>query len=95
MIDQPLKVFHKISRLESTNGTAISDLDYNPIDQDFEIPSGVKFMDFDVGIIDNEIPEPDKVFFLRLSVQNESNTAVILGQKKMCTITIIDDDGKA
>ncbi len=68
-------------------------MDYDEVLHDFEMPSGVDTIDFDVSIIDNDIPEPDKVFFLRLSAHNESDS-IILGQKKMCTITIIDDDGR-
>lgn len=49
-------------------------------------------MEFDVSIIDNEVPEPDKVFFVRLA-HNEDNPNVVLGQRKMCIVTIIDDDG--
>jgi len=68
-------------------------VDYDEVMQDFEMPIGVESKDFYISIIDNEIPEPDKVFFLRLSAKYESDS-IVLGQKKMCTITIIDDDGR-
>ena len=48
----------------------------------------------DLEIIDNEKPEPDKVLFVKLSVLETNDSPVIIGQKKMCMVTIIDDDSK-
>lgn len=76
-------------RIESMNGTALEGSDYQGINEEFVMEPNENEKEFHVTIIDNDIPEPDKVFFLRLTSLGY-NDNVLLG--KMCMVTIIDDD---
>lgn len=48
----------------------------------------------EVTIIDDNVWEPDEIFFVKLSLENADDDLVKLGSKTIMQVTIINDDGK-
>jgi len=81
-------------RLETIDGTAEAGSDYNPIKMTLIFEKGETHKSIDIGIIDDDICEPDEMFFVKLSLVTEDENCNItsLGHKAIHEVTIIDDD---
>lgn len=86
----------KTFRLETIDGTAEAGSDYNPIRTVLIFEKGETHKSLDIGIIDDDICEPDEVFFVKLSLLtddiNYASTAI--GHLAIHEVTIIDDDSR-
>lgn len=85
-----------VCRLETIDGTAESGSDYIPIKTILIFEKGETHKSIDIEIIDDDICEPDEMFFVKLSLltddPNFANTAI--GHLAIHEVTIIDDDSR-
>lgn len=79
-------------RVETIDGTATAGEDYNKIDEIKTMTAGQIYLSLDVIIIDDDQWEPDETFFVKISPHSASDNMKI-GQKGICMVTIINDDG--
>jgi hypothetical protein len=70
------------------DGTAVAPDDYTAVNGTLTFTPGTTEQTIEVPIVANNIPQPDRVFYLNLS--NASNAFILIGR---ATGTIIDDDG--
>jgi len=80
-------------RVETIDGTAQAGQDYNKIDEIMKMSAGQITLSMDVVIIDDDQWEPDETFFVKISSISASDKFKV-GQKGICMVTIINDDGK-
>jgi solute carrier family 8 (sodium/calcium exchanger) len=80
-------------RVETIDGTAQAGEDYNKIDEIMKMSAGQITLSMDVVIIDDDQWEPDETFFVKISSISASDKFKV-GQKGICMVTIINDDGK-
>ena len=78
-------------RVETVDGTAEAGSDYHHIDETLVFMPGQTSKEIHVEIIDDNEYEPDEVFFVRVTMDPEE--PAIIGNKPICQVTIINDDG--
>ena len=85
-----------IYRLETIDGTAEAVSDYVPLKTSVDFAAMETLKEINVEIIDDDIWEPDEIFFVKLFLDHDVAQAhkVILGSVSINQITIINDDGK-
>ena len=79
-------------RVETINGTAESGKDYVALAQTISFIQTETTKTVEIDLIEDYVNEPDKVFFVKLSLDMFSCDAIALGHKIVHEITIIDDD---
>lgn len=84
------------SRLETIDGTAEAVSDYVPLKTTIEFDAYETLKEINIEIVDDDIWEPDEIFFAKLFLDHDDAHAqnVTLGNVSINQITIINDDGK-
>ncbi|XP_050391530.1 sodium/calcium exchanger 1 [Patella vulgata] len=77
-------------RIETIDGTAEANSDYVPVKTTIVLEPGETSKHIDIEIIDDNIWEPDEVFFIKASV--ETDQLAVTGTRSICQITILNDD---
>ncbi|CAH1793840.1 unnamed protein product [Owenia fusiformis] len=79
-----------IFKVETIDGTAEAQKDFIPVKQTlvFEPSETSKYID--IEIVDDNIWEPDEVFFVKMAVEPGQNA--MLGKKQVVQVTILNDD---
>ncbi|XP_052770198.1 sodium/calcium exchanger 2-like isoform X2 [Mya arenaria] len=77
-------------RIETSDGTAEAGTDFKEIKETIVFDPNQTHKEVEIEIIDDNIWEPDEVFFVRLSV--EPDTGCTIGNRKICQVTILNDD---
>ena len=91
-----MAILHFIQiRIETIEGSAEANKDFIPIKEMLHFEVGELLKQVDIGIVDDNVWEPDEVFFVKLSLDpDDPNTNdVVLGKKAIQEITIVNDDG--
>ncbi|CAG0907402.1 unnamed protein product, partial [Cyprideis torosa] len=79
-------------RVETIDGSAVSEEDYIPVNQVLTFAPGETEKEVEVQIVNDDQWEPDEEFFLKLSTLADSDDAVELGRISIQEITILNDD---
>ncbi|ESP03914.1 hypothetical protein LOTGIDRAFT_91958, partial [Lottia gigantea] len=79
-----------LARIETIDGTAEANSDYIPVKTTVVFEPGETSKHIDIEIIDDNIYEPDEVFFIKVNV--ETDQEAITGSRAICQITILNDD---
>nr|QTE04368.1 Na+/Ca2+ exchanger 1 [Tridacna squamosa] len=79
-------VFH----VETVDGTAESGSDYIPVKKSMVFEPQQTTQDLEIEIVDDNIWEPDEVFFVRISV--EPDQKCVIGKRGICQVVILNDD---
>ncbi|XP_056017279.1 sodium/calcium exchanger 3-like isoform X1 [Ostrea edulis] len=79
-----------IFRLETIDGTAEASSDYKPVKKTMVFEPKETLLYVDIEIIDDNVWEPDEVFFVRLTI--EPNQLAVLGKHPVSQVTILNDD---
>eukprot|EP00927_Polykrikos_kofoidii_P045613 TRINITY_DN39647_c0_g1_i1.p1 TRINITY_DN39647_c0_g1~~TRINITY_DN39647_c0_g1_i1.p1 ORF type:complete len:846 (-),score=129.44 TRINITY_DN39647_c0_g1_i1:58-2595(-) len=72
------------------DGSAKGGIDFKPVEETLEFLPGVDQMNISIGIVDNDIYEKNKEFYVELSEDDE--VTAIVGQPRRATVLIVDDD---
>ena len=80
-------------RVKSVDGSALAGKDYNYVDQVVNFKAGERSKLIKVGIIDDDIAEPDEDFFLQLF--DSTSNKKLNGLDTRLKITILDNDADA
>ena len=78
--------------VETYDGTAEAKEDYIPIKKSMVFQPGQTTQELDIEIIDDNIWEPDEVFFVKLSM--EPDQPGMIGKRQITQVVILNDDGK-
>ena len=78
--------------VETVDGTAESGSDYIPVKKSMVFEPDETTQDLEIEIVDDNIWEPDEVFFVRISV--EPDQKCVIGKRGICQVVILNDDGK-
>ncbi|XP_076460202.1 sodium/calcium exchanger 1-like [Babylonia areolata] len=78
-------------RVETLDGTAEAGTDYLPYKETVVLEAGETSKTIEIKIINDNEWEPDEVFFVRLSIKDEEQNAVI-GKRDITQVTIVNDD---
>lgn len=91
-----LQMFCLILRLETIDGTAEAVSDYVPLKTTIEFAAYETLKEINIEIVDDDIWEPDEIFFAKLFLDHDGAHAhnVTLGNVSINQITIINDDGE-
>lgn len=81
-----------VCRVETIDGTAESGNDYVEVKKTLVFDPNQDSQDLEIEIVDDNIWEPDEVFFVRLSVEPDSGG--VIGKRGICQVVILNDDGK-
>ena len=84
--------FMMFYRIETIDGTAEATKDYHPVKQTMVFEKDETYKFIDIEIVDDNEWEPDEVFFVKLTLVDSTQMALI-GKKSIMEITIINDDG--
>ena len=84
-----------ITRVETIDGTAEAESDYIPMKSKISFAENECLREIHIGIVDDDIWEPDEFFFAKLFIdlENQNHQHTILGSASINQITIINDDG--
>ena len=82
-------------RIETIEGSAEANKDFVPIKETLHFEAGELLKQVDIGIVDDNVWEPDEVFFVKLYLDPDDpdTSDVVLGKKAIQEITILNDDG--
>lgn len=80
--------------VESLDRTAKADIDYKAVKEVITFAEHEREKIIDIEIIDDKNWNPDKVFLVKLSLDNETDERPDVAKGRMClmTVTIVDDD---
>ena len=78
--------------METYDGTAEAKSDYVPLKTTRVFEPDQTCQDVEIEIIDDNVWEPDEVFFVRLSM--ESDQPGKIGKRGICQVVILNDDGR-
>lgn len=84
-----LKVANRIG-IRTLEGTATEHEDYEKIDKILEFEDGQEFISIEIGIVDDDIVEPDENFFVEL--YNPETQESLDGSDTITEVIIIDND---
>lgn len=76
--------------IKTFDDSAKEKLDYTAADELLTMKSGEIEKTFTIDVVDNELPEPDKEFFIELG--DAKNKERLDGDDTRCKVTIIDND---
>ena len=76
--------------LRTIEGTATDGLDYESINRILEFSEGQEFLSISIGIVDDDIVEPDENFFVEL--YDPSTSKRLVGKDTRTEVIIIDTD---
>ncbi|XP_062575828.1 sodium/calcium exchanger 3-like [Saccostrea cucullata] len=79
-----------IFRVETVDGTAEATSDYKAVKKTMVFEPNETLLYIDIEIIDDNVWEPDEVFFVRLSIEPEQEA--VLGKHPVTQVTILNDD---
>ncbi|XP_074648787.1 sodium/calcium exchanger 3-like isoform X2 [Tubulanus polymorphus] len=79
-------------KVNTVNGTAEAGSDYIPVKETLVFEPNEKSKNLDIEIIDDDVWEPDEVFFVKLVVDENQNKGCVAGAKSICQVTILNDD---
>ncbi|XP_069124879.1 sodium/calcium exchanger 3-like isoform X2 [Argopecten irradians] len=77
--------------VETIDGTAEAGSDYKPIKEKVHFKENETLTNVHVTIVDDDVWEPDEIFFVKLWVE-ESEKDIVLGKTAINQVTIINDD---
>ncbi|KAJ8319595.1 hypothetical protein KUTeg_002853 [Tegillarca granosa] len=77
-------------KVETFDGTAEKDADYKPIKETLVFEPHETSKSVEIEIIDDDVWEPDEIFFLRLSVDNDQPANC--GKRQITSVVILNDD---
>ena len=80
-------------RLFTTDATALSSQDYDPINQTLTFSPGNTRMTISLPVRDDDIDEEDEDLLASLELSIEDNDQMVQITPDQATLTIIDDDG--
>lgn len=78
-------------RVETIDGTAEATSDYKPLKETKVFEPKETLLPIDIEIIDDNVWEPDEVFFIRMTL--EPDQQAVLGKHPVTQVTILNDDG--
>jgi solute carrier family 8 (sodium/calcium exchanger) len=80
--------------IETLDRTAKADIDYKAVKEEITFAEHEREKIIDVEIIDDKNWNPDKVFLVKLSLDQETDERPDVAKGRMClmTVTIVDDD---
>lgn len=81
-----------IFRVETIDGTAESGTDYIEVKKTLVFEANEDSQALEIDIVDDNVWEPDEVFFVRLSI--EPDAGGVIGARGICQVVILNDDGK-
>lgn len=79
-----------IFRVETIDGTAEATSDYKPLKETKVFEPKETLLPIDIEIIDDNVWEPDEVFFIRMTL--EPDQQAVLGKHPVTQVTILNDD---
>lgn len=79
-----------IFKVQTIDGTAESGSDYIEVKKSLVFEKGQTSQDLEIEIVDDNIWEPDEVFFVRLSVEPGQNAQI--GKRGVAQVVILNDD---
>ena len=79
---------------ETIDGSAEAESDYKPLKETVLFSPQERLQEIYVEIIDDDVWEPDEMFYVKLTVADGQKDTVVLGKTEITQITIINDDGK-
>ena len=85
-------MYYDLFRVETCDGTAEAKSDYIPVKKTMVFEPKETSQDLVIDIVDDNIWEPDEVFFVKLSM--ESDQPGKIGGRAITQVTILNDDGE-
>ncbi|CAF1515151.1 unnamed protein product, partial [Rotaria sordida] len=79
-------------RLDTIDGTAIAGEDYVKLSEEFKMESGEQEKKITIHVIDHNQWEPDKTFFVKLSLPEGEEKRTKLDSRETALVTTISDD---
>ena len=77
--------------VETYDGTAEAESDYIPIKKSMVFKPNQTTQDLEIEIIDDNVWEPDEVFFVKLSM--DPDQPGMIGRRQITQVVILNDDG--
>ena len=77
--------------METNDGTAEAGSDYVPVKKSMVFEPEQTCQDLEIEIVDDNIWEPDEVFFVRVSM--DPDQPGLIGKRGICQVIILNDDG--
>ncbi|XP_060562323.1 sodium/calcium exchanger 2-like [Ruditapes philippinarum] len=79
-----------VFKVETIDGTAEAGSDYKEVKKSMVFESGQTEQELEIEIVDDNIWEPDEIFFVRLSV--EADELAEIGNRGIAQVVILNDD---
>lgn len=79
-----------VFRVETNDGTAEAGSDYVPVKKSMVFEPEQTCQDLEIEIVDDNIWEPDEVFFVRVSM--DPDQPGLIGKRGICQVIILNDD---
>ncbi|XP_033743112.1 sodium/calcium exchanger 3-like isoform X1 [Pecten maximus] len=79
-------------RVETIDGTAVEGEDYISYKETIVFEPNETEKHIDIQIIDDNIWEPDEVFFGRITIESEQQSIAVVGRRAITQIVILNDD---
>lgn len=81
-----------VFKVETVDGTAEAGSDYIEVKKSLIFEKNQTSQDLEIEIVDDNVWEPDEVFFVRLSLDSEEMENAELGKRAVSQVIILNDD---